>query len=62
MLTFETLEVDSVFNIGMNLMKISNGLSSCVAFSYFVQNCLEDIKNFEVYEDDIWIVSNPKSG
>lgn len=34
----------------------------CAVFSNLYLHYAEEIKNFEVYDDDVWVVSYPKAG
>lgn len=43
-------------------VKISSGSNFCVLTQKFVDQSLERIKKFKIYEDDIWIVTPPKCG
>lgn len=43
-------------------VKISKGSEYCVMTKKYAEICLERIKNFKVFEDDIWLVSFPKAG
>lgn len=43
-------------------LEISDGKNLCVISKKFVDFKLEKVKNFKVYEDDIWVVTFPKCG
>lgn len=45
-----------------NLVKISDGENFLILTQKYFDEYLEKIKSFKVYEDDIWVVSFPKSG
>lgn len=34
----------------------------CIMSQHFVDNYLERIKNMEIFEDDVWVVTFPKCG
>lgn len=34
----------------------------CILSQHFVDNYMEKIKNMEVYEDDVWVITFPKCG
>lgn len=42
--------------------KISKGNDFCMMTEKFANNYLDRIKNMEVYEDDLWVVTWMKSG
>jgi hypothetical protein len=48
----------------VNLMKIKDNDSDnyCMMPQKFIETCLERVKNFEVFEDDVWVVTYPKCG
>lgn len=45
-----------------NLVKISDGKNFYIFTQKYVDEYLEKIKKFKVYEDDIWLIGFPKSG
>jgi hypothetical protein len=47
-----------------DFVKIKDNASDnyCMMTQKFVDTSLERVKNFEVFEDDIWIVTYPKCG
>lgn len=48
-----------------NLVKVVDGEDSknyCILPEVLTKNHLADIKSMKIYDDDIWIVTNPKSG
>lgn len=53
----ETEDISEFVRISDNESKLY-----CVMPKKFVDSCLDKIKNMEVYEDDIWIVTFPKCG
>lgn len=59
-----TSEIAKKAQVGVtgDFVKISHGSDFCVLTQKYVDLCLERIKNFKVYEDDIWLVSFPKAG
>jgi hypothetical protein len=40
----------------------NNPNDHCVIMQKYIDLCAEKIKNFEVYEDDVWVVTYPKCG
>jgi hypothetical protein len=34
----------------------------CVLIQKYLDSCAEKIKKFEVFEDDVWVITFPKSG
>lgn len=45
-----------------NYVKISSNDDFCVMPKKYVDNFMERIKKFKVYEDDIWLVTFPRCG
>ncbi|KAG5678031.1 hypothetical protein PVAND_007738 [Polypedilum vanderplanki] len=43
-------------------IEIKNGNTKCVMVKKYWSEYLEDMKNFEVFEDDVWVISYPKCG
>ncbi|KAG5678030.1 hypothetical protein PVAND_007737 [Polypedilum vanderplanki] len=50
--------------VNVDFMKIKDNDTDnyCIMPKKFVDTCLDRIKNFEVFEDDTWIVTYPKCG
>lgn len=64
MFEFSELQLESKFTGSKNLrsIEIKNGSSKCVMVKKYWSGYLEDMKNFEVFEDDVWVISYPKCG
>jgi hypothetical protein len=45
-----------------NLVKITNSKDYCILSEKFTQDYMHKIKNMQVYEDDVWVVTYPKCG
>jgi len=45
-----------------NYVELSDGVNRCVLTDKYVDYFAEEIKNFEVFEDDIWVITFPKCG
>ncbi|CAG9800620.1 unnamed protein product [Chironomus riparius] len=43
-------------------VELSDGVNRCVLTDKYVDHFAEEIKNFEVFEDDIWVITFPKCG
>jgi hypothetical protein len=69
MLQFEDVDDENckeITNFGrrpfVKITSTSNPNNYCVLTKKFDANYAERIKKFEVYPDDVWIISNPKCG
>lgn len=65
MFTIKPLNVGSVeTEVVGDFVNISTNDESnyCILPQKYVDKCLNRIKNIEVYEDDIWLISFPKCG
>jgi hypothetical protein len=46
----------------MKIVYKKNANIFCISTQQFIDTKLEQIQNFKVYEDDIWVISYPKCG
>ncbi|KAG5668782.1 hypothetical protein PVAND_016708 [Polypedilum vanderplanki] len=46
----------------VDIIDKNNSKNHCVLIKKYAHTCAENIKNFKVYDDDIWVVTFPKSG
>jgi hypothetical protein len=63
MFTVESLnhaKIESV--ICKDYTRISHGEKSCILPRRYADLCAEKVRKMEVFEDDVWVISFPKSG
>ncbi|KAG5668779.1 hypothetical protein PVAND_016705 [Polypedilum vanderplanki] len=55
------IETKELFDF-IEIYEVNIPKNKCVLISKYLDKYLEEVKSFKVYEDDIWVISIPKSG